>query len=76
MYEGGDPLQGAIVSSDTGEHSTTTGSNGYYTLSIALSHHGQTVKITASCSGYKSYTKSFTLQGGESITQDFWLDPS
>lgn len=72
--QGMTPLQGAIVKSDTGEQSAPTGSDGYYTLTVELSHYGQTVKITGSCSGYKPQSFSFPgLYGGESIIQDFYL---
>ncbi len=66
----GQKLSGVTVSA--GDRSTTTGSEGTYTLSESAG----TYTVTASRSGYARASRSVTVKKGMSVRVDFALSPS
>jgi len=66
-----EPISGATVSTNTGGYSTSTGSDGSYTLSNVAAG---TYNVTASNSGYASQTKiGVTVGSGQTAGADFSL---
>lgn len=67
-------LQGATVSTNPGDYSTTTDANGNYTIANVPAG---TYSVTASKNGYNSSTQTGkTVSGGQTTTCNFTLTPS
>ena len=62
------PVAGATVSTDFGGYTTTTGSDGSYTL---LNVSPGTYNLTVSKQGYESQTQSVTVSGCQETVRDF-----
>ena len=70
--DGGAPIAGASVTTDTGENASTDASGAYTLSSVPTGSR----TVTASADGYVSQNVAVSVSDGGTSTQNFVLDPS